>query len=166
METLGEQHALPGGTRSSGLPTETTHRRAAPSERRSDDLTVAIEAAQRAFATGVRTCQVMAFLIRDPLYPRACWITSERFDNCRDADGEDIKLCCRDTARRSESRPFGGTREFSGPLHCVLSDGRGTMPISRTASLPAGTDDDLLVVQMPSHLQKAWMTAAPPPCIR
>ncbi|KAL8437946.1 hypothetical protein ACSSS7_000596 [Eimeria intestinalis] len=47
-----------------------------------------VGAAQRAFAAGLTTCQVKAFLIRDPLHPRALWLTPDRLDICRTADGE------------------------------------------------------------------------------
>ncbi|KAL8450291.1 hypothetical protein Emag_003314 [Eimeria magna] len=54
----------------------------------SGNFSLTVDAAQRAFAAGLTACQVKAFLIRDPLHPGACWLTPDRLDICRTADGK------------------------------------------------------------------------------
>lgn len=59
----------------------------APEESR-NCAAVFVEEAKLGFSAGIRSCQVEAFIYRDPANPEASWITADRLDMCRDADGE------------------------------------------------------------------------------
>ncbi|KAL8443644.1 hypothetical protein Emed_006662 [Eimeria media] len=73
---LGYSRSLSEGRKAAGKPL-------------SGSFALTVEAAQRAFAAGLTACQVKAFLILDPMHPEARWLTPDRLDICRTADGTD-----------------------------------------------------------------------------
>ncbi|KAL8425283.1 hypothetical protein Efla_005847 [Eimeria flavescens] len=108
-----EEPSVPEGySKQAGLPpgSKTAERKPL-----SEHSVFKVDAAQRSFSEGVRACQVKAFLLLDPLHSKPYWITPERLDFSRSADG---------------------------------------------------TDDDLLLIQMPSHIQNAWFMDSAPACSR
>ncbi|KAL8275419.1 hypothetical protein Esti_000631 [Eimeria stiedai] len=102
--------------RSLGSASRSPQGRKAARERKSGNSDLTVDAAQRVFAAGLTACQVKAFLICDPLHPEARWLTADRLDICRTADGHVSSPLSDHTCRKREagmSRPRLGTQSLT-----------------------------------------------------